>query len=88
MSPRKFVLGLIKKNCQDSGSLCLNQPQSVLVFTARSYGDLSSWHWNPKLGGPVWGWNPLLLRGTSAAKTALLIFHRPPQVWDQHVACL
>ena len=24
-------------------------------FTARSYGDLSSWHWNPGLGSLVWG---------------------------------
>ena len=24
----------------------------LLVFAARSYGDLSSWHWNPGLGGP------------------------------------
>ena len=25
-------------------------PQHPLVFTARSYGDLSSWLWNPELG--------------------------------------
>ena len=33
-----------------------------LVFTARSYGDLSSWHCNPGLGGLVWGWDSLLPR--------------------------
>ena len=27
----------------------------LLVFAARSYGDLPSWHWNPGLGGPVVG---------------------------------
>ena len=35
-----------------------------LAFTARNYGDLSSWHWNPGLGFLVWGWNPLLLRNS------------------------
>ena len=28
----------------------LPSTQSLLVFTARSYGDLSSWHWNSGLG--------------------------------------
>ena len=28
---------------------------NLLVFTARSYGHLSSWHWNPGLGALVWG---------------------------------
>ena len=32
------------------------------MFTDRSYGDLSSRHWNPGLGGLVWGWDPSLLR--------------------------
>ena len=29
-------------------------PQPPLVFRYRSYGDLSSWHWNPGLGGLLW----------------------------------
>ena len=28
----------------------LPQPQSLLVFTARSYGGFCSWHWNSELG--------------------------------------
>ena len=33
-----------------------------MVFTVRSYGDFSSWHWSPGLGGLVWGYDPLFLR--------------------------
>ena len=36
--------------------------QSPPVFAARSYGDLSFWHWNPGLGVLMWGWNSLLPR--------------------------
>ena len=41
---------------------CLRLPkfllptQSPLVFVARNYGDSSSWHWKPRLGGLVWSW--------------------------------
>ena len=35
----------------------LLSPQSPLVFTDRSYGDLSSWHWNPELCHLAWGWD-------------------------------
>ena len=34
--------------------------ESLLVFAARSYGDLSSWHGNPRLGDVVWAWNLLI----------------------------
>ena len=37
-------------------------PQPSLVFTARSYRNLPSWHWNPRLGSLVWGWDPLFMR--------------------------
>ena len=40
--------------------------QPPLFFIARSYGDLSSWCWNPGLGVLVWGWNPSLLRYPSS----------------------
>ena len=40
-------------------------PQPPLVFTARSYGDLSSWHWNSGLGGLMWGWDPSLWKYSS-----------------------
>ena len=36
-----------------------------LVFIARSYKDLSSWHWNPGLCGLAWGWDSLLPRHPS-----------------------
>ena len=39
--------------------------QSLLLFVARSSGDLSSWHWNPRLGCLVWSWDFLLLRYAS-----------------------
>ena len=54
-------------------------PQPSLVFTARSYGDLSSCHWNPGLGGLVWGWDSSLLRYPSQ------IFIHHMWVCDQHV---
>ena len=34
---------------------CLPPSQLPLVFVARSYGDLSSWHWNSGLSDLVWG---------------------------------
>ena len=37
-------------------------PQPPLVFTSRSYGDLSFWCWNPGLCVLVWGWDSLLPR--------------------------
>ena len=38
-----------KRNCLGLQQFLL-PTQSPLVFAARSYGDLSSWHWNPGLG--------------------------------------
>ena len=43
--------------------LCLLQPLSLLVFTVRNYRNISSWQWNPELGGLVWGLDHLFLRG-------------------------
>ena len=36
--------------------------QPPLASTARSYGNFSSWQWNPGLGSLVWGLDPLLLK--------------------------
>ena len=56
-----------------------------MVFTASSYGHFSSWHWNPGLEGLVWGWNPLLLMGSSATEMSLPIFIWHTCMWDQPV---
>ena len=40
-----------KRNCLGFQHF-LPPSESLLGFAARSYGDLSSWHWNPVLGGP------------------------------------
>ena len=37
-------------------------PQPLLVFTVRSYGALSSWHWDSGLCVLTWGWDHLLPR--------------------------
>ena len=36
--------------------------QIPLVFTAKNYRNLSSWHWNPGLFGLAWGWDLSLPR--------------------------
>ena len=58
MSLSKSMREFFKRNCL--GTLQFLPPtQSPLAFAARSYGDLSSCHWNPGLGGPVVGLGPL-----------------------------
>ena len=53
-----LVLKLKGSKCRSVKRNCLGiqqffpPTQPLLVFTARIYGDLSSWHWNPGLGGP------------------------------------
>ena len=41
-------------------------PQPLLFFIARSYGDLSFWHWSPGPCGLAWGWDHLLPRCPSS----------------------
>ena len=48
--------------------------QSLLVFIGRSYGDLSSCHWSPCLGGLVLGWDPSRPR------------YLPPYCYPPHVS--
>ena len=50
---REFMSGFPKRNCLGLQQSPLST-QSPLVFTARSCGDLPSWHWNPGLWGLVW----------------------------------
>ena len=40
------------------------------------------------LGGPEWGWNPALFRGTSAAEISFPIFTCHMWVWDQIILYL
>ena len=54
-------VGPLRRTAWNSRSFCLPQPQSSLFFTARSYGDSTSWHWRPGLGSLRWGWDPSLL---------------------------
>ena len=81
VSLNKFVCGFVKRNCLGLQNFLL-LTQSPLVFAARTYGDLSSWHWNPGLRGLVWGWDFLLLRYPSQ------IFIHHMWMWDQPVSCL
>ena len=76
MSPaaRKFGLEPFYWNSWYSSSPP-SQPQSLLVFTARSYGDFSSIHGNP--GFLVWGWGPLLLTGDLHSQDVPPYFYQP-----------
>ena len=63
VSLSKSLWGPFKRNVGSLEALSLLQPKSSLAFTARSYGAFSSWHWNPELGGLMWGCNPSLFTG-------------------------
>ena len=43
------MCGFFNRNCLELQKF-LPLTQSLLVFASRSYGNLSSWHWNPELG--------------------------------------
>ena len=55
------MCGFFKRNCLGFQNF-LPPTQSLLVFEVRSFGDLPSWHWNPRLVGLMWGWDSLFLR--------------------------
>ena len=55
------MCGFFKRNCLRLQKF-LPSTQSLLMFAARNFEDLSSWHWNPGLGKLVWGWDSPLLR--------------------------
>ena len=48
-SESKIVCGFFKRNCLGLQKF-LPLTQFSLVFAARTYGNLSPWHWNPRLG--------------------------------------
>ena len=49
VSLNKSMCGFLKRNCLELQKFLPLTPLP-LVFAARSYGDLSSWHWIPGLG--------------------------------------
>ena len=57
----------------------LPPPQSLMVFAARNYAELSPWHWNLGLGVLVQGWDSLLPRYLSQ------IFIQHTWMWDQPI---
>ena len=61
VSLRKPVYGFFKVNRLGLKKF-LPPTQCPLSFAAGSYGDLSSWHWNPGLGSLVWDWDSTLPR--------------------------
>ena len=81
VSLSKSVHESLKRNCLGLNKF-LSLTQFLLVFAARSYGDLSTWHWNPGLGAQVWDWHSSLPR----YPTQIFIHHR--WVWGPPVPCL
>ena len=57
----KSIFESLERNCLGIQQF-LPLTQTPMVFAARSCADLSSWHWNPGIGGLAWGWNSLFLR--------------------------
>ena len=81
VSLSKFVCGFFQRNYL--GLQKFPPPtQSLLVFSARSYGDFFSWCWKPELMGLVLGWDSSLMRYPSE------IFIHHMWVRDQSVLCL
>ena len=81
MCMSKSLCGFFKGSCLGLQKF-LTPIQSPLVFAARSYGSLPFWHWNPGLGGLVWGWDFSLPRYSSQ----IFIYHM--WMWDQPVSHL
>ena len=81
VSLSKSVCGFFKRNCLGLQKF-LPLSESSLVFAARCYGDLSSWHWSFGLRGLVWDWDFFLLRYPSQ------IFIHHMWIWDEPIPCL
>ena len=74
----KSVCGFFMRNCLGLPKF-LPPTQSSLVFATKSCGKLSSWHWNPGLGGLVCAWDSSLWRYPSR------IFIHHMWAWDQPI---
>ena len=76
-------MGPLRRTASDSTSFNFPQSQSPLVFTARSYRDFPSWHWNSGLGTccgvvtPCFSWGPPQLSYPSGFLSLW--------VWDQSI---
>ena len=88
LSLSKSGCGFFKGNCLGLQEF-LPPTQFPLIFAARSYGDLSSWHWNPGLGVLVWGEDSLLLRypscilfGCKCFIFSIMIFSLPFRLYE------
>ena len=79
VSPNKCVCWPFKRNFLGFQTFLFSTSSPPLFFTARSYRDLSSWHWNPGLGVLMWGGDPL----TPEIPLPVFIYHT--QVWDQPI---
>lgn len=85
VSPSKSMCGLLRGMPGTLEALCLTEPQSLLVFPARSYGGFSSWHWNLGLDAWCGAVAPCSSVGTSVDETPLPIFNCHICMWDQPI---
>ncbi|KAF6109551.1 hypothetical protein HJG60_010819 [Phyllostomus discolor] len=53
----------LEKGVWSPQALHLTQTQSPPLSKVTCYRAPSPWHWCPRLGSLVWGWDPLLLKG-------------------------
>ena len=81
VSLSKSMCGFFRRNCLGLQQ-CLLLTLSLLVFAARSFGDLSVWHRKLRLGFLVWVCHSLLSRYPSQ------IFIHHLWVWGHPVPCV
>lgn len=79
VSLSKFVHRPFKRNIWNYISPLCHSATIPVVFIARNYEDYSTWHWNPGLGGLLWDWNALLLKGDYA--TEIFIWNSSSHMW-------
>ena len=62
MSLSKSVCGFFKGNCLGLQKFLSSTASVPAGFCSQKLGDFSSWHWDPGLGGLVWGQDSSLPR--------------------------
>ena len=75
------MCGLFKRNCLLGAPEVSSTTSIPAGVAARSCGDLSSWHWNPGLGGSGVGLDLLI------PEISLLNFY-PPHMGERSVCCM